>query len=130
MNRAGRLYASPLFFATVAFNQSGGCSRSQPNLRAVFERVPVLDRRRYHSRCDEPVELSTQSGTVRARENNPRNRPPMCGDDYTHSSLDSLNVLAEMVLQFAYACLHAAIIATTHYKKRRPTRRFSGFSAD
>ena len=101
-----------LRFDTVSVNQGGCCSRREPDLRAVFQRVAALGGWGDNAGGDEPVEPAGHVWTVRCRGNKLRDSPPMGSDYDPLPRLDSPNVSAEIVLEFAYASLHAQIIAT------------------
>jgi len=67
--RPGRVRrcGTALRFATVAVNQGGCRTWRKPNLRAVFQRVTVLNGWRDYARGDEKVELAHPAVPARAR---------------------------------------------------------------
>ena len=107
-----RRWGTALRFATVAVNQGGCRTRRKPNLRAIFQRVTVLNGWRDDPRCHEPVQLTNPAVPDRARGNELGDNPTMGSDYNTLPRLDSPDVPAEVVFQFAYASLHVPIIAT------------------
>jgi hypothetical protein len=108
MTRRVRLDGTSLRFATVTMNQSGCGSRKETNLRAVFQGVAVFNWRGDHAGCNQMFELAVPALPVCNWPNKLGDNPSVGSDNDPLPRLDSPNVPAEVVLQFAYARLHRA----------------------
>jgi hypothetical protein len=109
-----------LRFVTVPVNQGGCRSWRETNVRAIFQRVTGLVRRSDHAGSNELVELAGPALPASSRRNKLRHNPPVRSYYDTLPRLDSPNVPAEVVLQFAYAYVHVLTVATcSHAVKGR-----------
>ena len=92
-----------LDFATIVVNQLGGGSSRKCNVRPVFGRVAGFQGGRI---TPEATRSSKRLGVpfVLTRRDKLRNHPAMCRDRDTFARLNTPNVAAQIVFQFANTC--------------------------